>query len=193
MPFHHAWRRRGLARSIVLLHLAATFAVTTAVGATEWVPRACDEMNFKVIAELMDSAGNFETRLALLGKSLVQERSAKRPADNEDRTTASNREEVNVATLRNALGEVWGYLAASENLAAARDLMVDERDRAALDRQLKLVAQQIQDPLSFGLETVENVSATTTHPAIAAEVSKIHDFMDEARSRFEVCAGRAKQ
>jgi hypothetical protein len=69
--------------------------------------------------------------------------------------------------------------------------MVDERDRAAVDRQLKLVAQQIQEPLSFGLETAENVSAMTKHPGIAAEVSKIHDFMDETRTQFAACAGRA--
>jgi hypothetical protein len=100
-------------------------------------------------------------------------------------------EVVNVETLRNSLGEVWGYLVALENLAAVKDFMVDERDRAAVDRQLKLVAQQIQEPLSFGLETAENVSAMTKHPGIAAEVSKIHDFMDETRTQFAACAGRA--
>jgi hypothetical protein len=100
-------------------------------------------------------------------------------------------EEVNVATLRNALGEVWGYLLASENLVAVRDLSVDERDRLTLDRQLKLVSQQILEPLSFGLESAENVSAMTKHPEIAAEVSKIHDFMDATRSQFAACAGRA--
>jgi hypothetical protein len=172
--------------------VAATLAVPSAAGAAEFVPRACDEMSFKVIAQLMDSASNFETRLVLLGKSLVQERSLKPLDDNEAGSTGSNMEEVNVGTLRNALGEVWGYLAASENLAAVRDLMVDERDRAAVDRQLKLVAQQIQEPLSFGLETAENVTAGTKHPAIAAEVSKIHDFMDQTRTQFAACAGRAK-
>jgi hypothetical protein len=150
-------------------------------------------MPFKVIAQLMDAASNFETRLVLLGKSLVQERSMKHLAANADGSAASDMEELNLGTLRNSLGEVWGYLAASENLAAVRDLTVDERDRATVDRQLKLVAQQIQEPLSFGLETAENVSAMTKHPAIAAEVSKIHDFMDEARTQFAVCAGRAKQ
>jgi hypothetical protein len=148
-------------------------------------------MSFKVIAQMMDAASNFETRLVLLGKPLVQDRSVKHPADHEDGSTASDMEVVNVETLRNSLGEVWGYLVALENLAAVKDFMVDERDRAAVDRQLKLVAQQIQEPLSFGLETAENVSAMTKHPGIAAEVSKIHDFMDETRTQFAACAGRA--
>ncbi len=139
---------------------------------------------------MMDAASNFETRLVLLGKSLVQERSVKHPADNEDGSTAGEREEVNVGALHNALGEVWGYLLASENLAAVRDLTVDERDRATVDRQLKLVAQQIQEPLSFGLETAENVSAKTQRPGMADEVAKIHDFMEGARSQFAACAGR---
>jgi hypothetical protein len=169
----------------------AAFAAPAAVGAAESVQRACDEMSFKVIAQMMDAASNFETRLVLLGKSLVQDRDVKHPADNQDAATASDMEVVNVETLRNSLGEVWGYLLASENLAAVRDLTVDERDRAAVDRQLKLVAQQIQEPLSFGLESAENVSATTKRPGISAEVSKIHDFMDETRTRFAACAGRA--
>jgi hypothetical protein len=147
-------------------------------------------MSFKAIAQMMDSASNFGTRLVLLGKSLTQERSVTHLAGNED-AGAGNREEINVGTLRNALGEVWAYLVASENLAAVKDLMVDGSDRAALDRQLNLVAQRIQEPLSFGLETAENVSAMTKHPAIAAEVSKIHDFMDETRARFAACAGQA--
>jgi hypothetical protein len=193
MPFHHGWRHPGLAWSVVLLRLAATSAVPTAVGAVESVPRACDDMSFKVIAQMMDAASNFETRLVLLGKSLVQERSLRHLAADEDGSAPGDMEEVNVGTLRNSLGEVWGYLAASENLAAVRDLTVDERDRATVDRQLKLVAQQIQEPLTFGLETAENVSSMTKHPAIAAEVSKIHDFMDQARTQFGVCAGRAKQ
>jgi hypothetical protein len=173
------------------LPLLATSVVPAAVGATQSIPRTCDEMSFKVIAQMMDAAGNFQTRLVLLGKSLVQERSVKRLADNESAATASDMEEVNVATLRNALGEVWGYLLASENLVAVRDLSVDERDRLTLDRQLKLVSQQILEPLSFGLESAENVSAMTKHPEIAAEVSKIHDFMDATRSQFAACAGRA--
>jgi hypothetical protein len=148
-------------------------------------------MSFKVIAQMMDAASNFETRLVLLGKSLVQDRRVKHPADSEEGSTASDMEQINVATLRNSLGEVWGYLLASENLAAARDLMVDDRDRATVDRQLKLVAQQIQEPLSFGIESAENVSAMTKLPEIAAEVSKIHDFMDETRTQFAACAGRA--
>jgi hypothetical protein len=186
MPFPSACRHH-LAWSVVLLRLAAP----AAVEAAESVPRACDDMSFKVIAQSMDAASNFETRLALLGKSLLQESSVKHAPDPEGGSAASNMEQVNVGTLRNALGEVWGYLAAAENLAAAKDLMVDERDRAALDRQLKLVAQQIQEPLSFGLETAEDVSAGTTHPAIAAEVVKIHDFMDRTRTEFAACAGRA--
>jgi hypothetical protein len=148
-------------------------------------------MSFKVIAQMMDAASNFETRLVLLGKSLVQDRDVKHLADNQNGPTASDMEVVNVETLRNSLGEVWGYLLASENLAAVRDLTVDERDRAAADRQLKLVAQQIQEALSFGLESAENVSATTKRPGIAAEVSKIHDFMDQTRTQFAACAGRA--
>jgi hypothetical protein len=139
----------------------------------------------------MDAASNFETRLVLLGKPLVQERSEQHPADHENGSTGSDMEVVNVETLRNSLGEVWGYLVALENLAAVKDFMVDERDRAAVDRQLKLVAQQIQEPLSFGLETAENTSAMTKHPGIAAEVSKIHAFMDETRKQFSACAGRA--
>ena len=148
-------------------------------------------MSFRVIAQKMDAAANFQTRLVLLGKSLVQERIMKHLADNQDGSVASDMEEVNVGTLRNALAEVWGYLMAAENLAALRDLLVDERDRVTVDRQLKLVAQQIQEPLSFGIEAAENVTAMTKHPAIATEVSKIHGFMDETRGQFAVCAGRA--
>jgi hypothetical protein len=73
-----------------------------------------------------------------------------------------------------------------------RDLMVEERDRATLERQFKLIAQQIQEPLSFGLETAESVSAMTKRPAISAEVAKIHDFMDETRAHFAACAGLDK-
>jgi hypothetical protein len=153
-----------------------------AAGATETVTRACDEMSFKVIAQTMDAASNFATRLTLLGK--------KQLTDNQDGSTASDMEVVNVATLRNALGEVWGYLLASENLAAVRDLTIDERDRAAVDRQLKLVAQQILEPLSFGMESAENVSATTKRRELAAEVAKIHDFMDQTRTQYAACAGR---
>jgi len=193
MPFHKARGHHGLAWSVVLLPVIATLVAPAAVGATESTPRACDDMNFKVIAQMMDAAGNFETRLALMGKSLVQERRVKRSADNENGSTAGDMEEVNVATLRNALGEVWGYLLALENLAALRALMVDERDLAAVQRQLKLTSQQIQEPLSFGLESAENVTASTKHPAIAAEVSKVHDFMDETRSQFAACAGRANR
>jgi hypothetical protein len=148
-------------------------------------------MSFKVIAQLMDAASNFETRLVLLGKSVVQDREMKHLADNQDAATASDMDVVNVGTLRNSLGEVWGYLLAAENLAAVRDLTVDEHDRAAVDRQLKLVAQQIQEPLSFGLDSAENVSAMTKRPGITAEVVKIHDFMDQTRTKFADCAGRA--
>jgi hypothetical protein len=190
MPFYNARRHPGSARSVVLLLLVATFFVPAAFGATESVPRACDDMSFKVIAQMMDAASNFETRLVLLGKPLVQARSVQPPAGNEVGSTASDTEVVNVETLRNSLGEVWGYLVALENLAAVKDFMVEEHDRAAVDRQLKLVAQQIQEPLTFGLETAENVSAMTKHPAIAAEVSKIHAFMDQTRTQFSACAGR---
>lgn len=185
MPFRNDRRHRGGAGLFFLLSVVATFAVPVTALAAESVQRACDEMSFKVIAQMMDTASNFDTRLVLLGKSLVQH-----PADNEDGSKASDMEVVNVGALRNSLGEVWGYLLASENLAAVRDLTVDERDRAAVDRQLKLVAQQIQEPLNFGLESAENVSATTKRPGIAAEVSKIHDFMDETRTQFAACAGR---
>ena len=191
MPFYNARRHRGLAWSVVLLPLVATFVVPAAVGATESVPRACDDMSFKVIAQMMDAASNFETRLVLLGKPLVQDRSVKHAADHEDGSTASDMEVVNVETLRNSLGEVWGYLLATENLVAVRDLTLDERDRASVDRQLKLIAQQILEPLSFGLESAENVSAGTQRPALAAEVSKIHEFIDDTRAQFTPCAGRA--
>ena len=170
--------------------LVAGLAGPAAIGATEYVPRACDEMSFKAIAQMMDSASTYATRLVLLKRSLIQERSTRHPADNEDASRASDNEEINVETLRNSLGEVWGYLVAAENLAAVKDLIVDASDRAALDRQLNLVAQRIQEPLSFGLETAENVSAMTKHPEIAAEVSKIHDFMDKTRTRFAPCAGQ---
>ena len=191
MPFHNDRRRHGRTWSVVLLSLVATFVVPTAAGAAESVQRACDEMSFKAIAQLMDAASNFETRLVLLGKSLLQDREVQRLADNQDAATASGMDVVNVGTLRNSLGEVWGYLLAAENLAAVRDLTVDEHDRAAVDRQLKLVAQQIQEPLSFGLDSAENVSAMTKRPGITAEVVKIHDFMDQTRTKFADCAGRA--
>ena len=191
MPFHNDRRRHGRTWSVVLLSLLATFVVPTAAGAAESVQRACDEMSFKAIAQLMDAASNFETRLVLLGKSLLQDREVQRLADNQDAATASGMDVVNVGTLRNSLGEVWGYLLAAENLAAVRDLTVDEHDRAAVDRQLKLVAQQIQEPLSFGLDSAENVSAMTKRPGITAEVVKIHDFMDQTRTKFADCAGRA--
>jgi hypothetical protein len=190
MPFRNDRRHHGRAWAAVLLPLLATFVVPTA-GAMESVPRACDEMSFKVIAQLMDAASNFETRLALLGKSVVQDREVKHLADNQDAAAASDMEVVNIGTLRNSLGEVWGYLLAAENLAAVRDLTVDEHDRAVVDRQLKLIAQQIQEPLSFGLDSADSVSAMTKRPGIAAEVSKIHDFMDQTRTQFAACAGRA--
>ena len=185
MPFHNNRRHHGPAWCVVLLPLVATFIVQPAAGAMESVPRACDEMSFKVIAQMMDAASNFETRLVLLGK--------KNLADNQDGSAVGDKEVVTVGALRNSLGEVWGYLLASENLAAVRDLMGDERDRATLDRQLKLVAQQIQEPLTFGLESAENVSAMTKRPEVAAEVSKIHDLMDETRTQFAACAGRASR
>src|ERR1700678_4490464 len=75
MPFHNARRHHGPACSLILLTLVATLVVPAA-GATESVPRACDEMSFRVIAQMMDAASDFETRLVLLGKSLAQERSA---------------------------------------------------------------------------------------------------------------------
>jgi hypothetical protein len=178
-------RRQQRRWSVVLLLLAASFIVPAAASAAEVVTRACDEMSFKAIAQMMDAASNFETRLVLLGKRQLP--------DNQGGSTANDMEAVNIGTLRNSLGEVWGYLLASENLAAVRDLTVDERDRATLDRQLKLVAQQIQEPLSFGLESAENVSATTKRPGLAAEVAKIHDFMDQTRAQFGACAGRANR
>ena len=193
MPFHNDRRYHGWTWSVVLLSLVATFVVPAAAGAAESVQRACDEMSFKAIAQLMDAASNFETRLVLLGKSLLQDREVQHLADNQDAATASDMDVVNVGTLRNSLGEVWGYLLAAENLAAVRDLTVDEHDRAAVDRQLKLVAQQIQEPLSFGLDSAENVSAMTKRPGITAEVVKIHDFMDQTRTKFAACAGRASQ
>jgi hypothetical protein len=189
MPFRNDRRHHGRAWPVVLL--VATFGVPTAAGAMESVPQACDEMSFKVIAQMMDAASNFETRLVLLGKSLVQDREVKHLADNQDGAAASAMEVLNIGTLRNSLGEVWGYLLAAENLAAVRDLTIDERDRAAVDRQLKLVAQQIQEPLSFGLDSAESVAGMTKRPGIAAEVSKIHDFMDQTRTQFAACAGRA--
>lgn len=182
MLFQNDHRPQGR-RAVLLLLLVATFVAPAAAGAAETVTRACDEMSFKVIAQMMDTASNFETRLVLLGKRQLP--------DNQDGSTANDMEAVNVGTLRNSLGEVWGYLLASENLAAVRDLTVDERDRATLDRQIKLVAQQIQEPLSFGLESAENVTATTKRPGLAAEVAKIHDFMDRTRTQFGACAGRA--
>jgi hypothetical protein len=194
MPLPNAQRHHRLKWCEVLLTLptlVATCVVSATASAAEYIPRGCDDLSFKAIAQMMDAASNFETRLVLLGKSLVQERSVKHPADNDDGSTASEREEVNIGALHNALGEVWGYLLAAENLAAVRDLTVDDRDRSTVDRQFKLVAQQIQEPLSFGLETAENVSAKTQRPGMAAEVAKIHDFMDATRTQFAACAGRA--
>jgi hypothetical protein len=66
MPFRNDRLHHRRAWSVVLL--VAPFVVATAAGAMESVPRACDEMSFKVIAQLMDAASNFETRLVLLGK-----------------------------------------------------------------------------------------------------------------------------
>ncbi len=146
MPLLNA--RRHPAGSRVLPALVATCVASAAASAAEYIPRGCDDLSFKAIAQMMDAASNFETHLVLLGKTLVQERSAKHPADNDDGSTSSEREEVNIGALHNALGEVWGYLLASENLAAVRDLTIDARDRATVDRQLKLVAQQIQEPLA---------------------------------------------
>jgi hypothetical protein len=184
MPFHNDRGHHRWVWSAVLLPLIATFVLPDAAVATESISRACNEMSFKGIAQMMDAAGNFETRLVLLGK--------KHSAGNDVESTASEMEEITVGTLRNALGEVTGYLLAAENLAAVRDLMVEERDRATLERQFKLIAQQIQEPLSFGLETAENVSAMTKRPAVSAEVSKIHDFMDDTRAHFAACAGRGR-
>ena len=185
MPFHNDRGHPGRVWSAVLLPLIATFVLPAAAVAAESIPRACNEMSFKGIAQMMDAASNFESRLVLLGKKHV--------ADNEEGLAASDMEEINLGTLRNALGEVTGYLLAAENLAAVRDLMVEERDRETLERQFKLIAQQIQEPLSFGLETAENVSAMTKRPALSAEVLKIHDFMDETRSRFAGCAGLGRE
>jgi hypothetical protein len=181
MPFHIPPRVVWL---VAVLSLVATFGVPTAAEATDSIPRACEyDLGFKALAQMIDAATEFETRLVLLGKH----------AGNEVGSTASEMEEINVGTLRNALGEVAGYLLAAENLAAVRDLMVDERDRATLNRQFKLLAQRIQEPLSFGLDSAESVSAMTKRPAISAEVSKIHEFMDETRAHFAACAGLAKQ
>jgi hypothetical protein len=191
MPFHKDRRHHGLLFGS--LALSATFAVPAAAVAAESIPRACAELSFKSIAQMTDAAGNFETRLVLLGKTLVQDRNLKHSAGNDEGSTGSEMEEINVGTLRNALGEVTGYLLAAGNLAAVRDLMVDERDRATLERQFKLIARQIQEPLSFGLDTAESVSAMTKRPGISAEVSKIHDFMDGTRAHFAACAGLAKQ
>jgi hypothetical protein len=185
MPFHNDRRHHGLVWPVVLLPLIAIFVAPAAALAMESIPRGCDEMSFKVIAQMTDAAGNFETRLVLLGK--------RHPAGNEEGSTVSEIEQINLGTLRNALGEVSGYLLAAENLAAVRDLMVDERDRTTLNRQFKLIAQRIQEPLSFGLDSAESVAAMTKRPAIAAEVSKIHDFMDETRTHFAACVGRAGQ
>jgi hypothetical protein len=163
--------------------LVAILVVPIAAAATESIPRACEsELSFKIIARMIDAATEFETRLVLLGRRL---------AGNEEGSTASEIEEINLSTLRNALGEVSGYLLAAENLAAVRDSMVDERDRTTLNRQFKLVAREIQEPLSFGLDSAQSVSAMTKRPGIAAEVSKIHDFMDETRAHFAACAGLA--
>jgi hypothetical protein len=185
MPFHNDRGHPGRVWFALLLSMIATFVLPAAAVAAESIPRACNEMSVKGIAQMMDAASNFESRLVLLGKKHV--------ADNEEGLAASDMEVINVAALRNSLGEVWGYLLASENLAAVRDSMVDERDRATVDRQLKLVAQQIQEPLSFGLESAENVSAMTQRAGLSAEVSKIHDFMDETRAHFAACAGLAKR
>lgn len=185
MPFHNDRGHPGRVWSAALLPLIATFVLPAAAAAAESVPRACDEMSIKGIAQMMDSASNFESRLVLLGK--------KHLAEDEQGLAASDREVINVAALRNSLGEVWGYLLASENLAGVRDSMVEERDRATVDRQLKLVAQQIQEPLSFGLESAENVSAMTKRAGLSTEVSKIHDFMDETRAHFAACAGLTKR
>jgi len=160
--------------------LLAALAVPLAARAGA-IPRSCESaLNFKIIAQLGDEARDFETRLVLLGKHL---------ADTQAPSAASEREAINIGTLRNALGEVSGYLLAAANLAAVGDLMVDDRDRAAVNRQFRLLAQQIQEPLSFGLDSAESVSAMTKHPELAAEVAKIHDFMDETRGRFAVCTG----
>jgi hypothetical protein len=187
MPFLNDRRHPGCGWRLLLLTVGAVLAAPATAVASESVPRACDDMSSKVIAQMMDAASNFETRLVLLGNSLTQDKSSK----NQDAPTSIDMEVVNVGALRNSLGEVWGYLLALENLAAVRDLTVDERDRAAVDRQLKLVAQQIQEPLTFGLESAQNVSSMTKHPGITAEVSKIHDFMDATQTQLAVCAGRA--
>lgn len=184
MPLHHSRPHPRVAWSLVVPLLIAACVVPIALaGAADSIPRACEsELSFKVIAQMTDEARNFGTRLVLLGKHV---------AGNEAGSTASETEQINVGTLRNALGEVSGYLLAAANLAAVRDLMIDERDRATVNRELKLVAQQIQEPLSFGLDSAESVSAMTKHPEITAEVAKIHEFMDETRTRFAACAGTA--
>jgi hypothetical protein len=184
MPFHQPRRHPRVASSVVPL-LVAILARPVAAGATESTPRACEyDLSFKMIAQMIDEARAFETRLVLLGNHL---------AGNQAGSTASGTEEINVGTLRNALGEVSGYLLASENLAAVRDLMIEERDRATVNRQFKLIARQIQEPLSFGLDSAESVAAMTKRPEIAAEVSKVHDFMDQTRTHFAACAGLASR
>jgi hypothetical protein len=184
MPLQNPPRHPRAAWWPAVLSLIAIVVVPPATASTESIPRACEyELSFKTLAQMIDAATEFETRLVLLGKH---------SADREQGSTASDMEEINVATLRNALGEVSGYLLAAANLAAVRELMVDERDRATVNRQLKLIAQQIQEPLSFGLESAETVSAMTKRPGISAEVSKIHELMDETRTHFAACAGLAR-
>lgn len=191
MPSQIPSVRRRTDWSLVAI-LLMTCAAPAELEATESIPRACEsELNFKAIAQMVDQAGDFERRLSLLARSLVQQRSPSPAAGDDQRPASSEVEEINVGALRSSLAEVAGYLLASEDLAAIRDLMVDERDRSIVNRQLKLVAQQIQEPLWLGRESAESVAAMTKRPGMAGDASKIAEFMGETRAHFAACAGGA--
>ena len=66
-------------------------------------------MSFKVIAQMMDTASNFETRLVLLGNSLTQDKEPNNSSKTQGAPTPIDMEVVNVGALRNSLKEAWGY------------------------------------------------------------------------------------
>ena len=77
MPFLNDRQHPGRAWRLLLPTVVAVLAAPATAVAAESVPRACDDMSFKVIAQMMDTASNFETRLVLLGNSLTQDKSSK--------------------------------------------------------------------------------------------------------------------
>jgi predicted TIM-barrel fold metal-dependent hydrolase len=130
----------------------------------------------------------FARRLTYIAKSLSDEEHGAYMAGDSQRANAIGAEFTNVTSLRESLDMSSAYLFAAMYLASAREEMLDPRDRSVVVDHLRMMASDAKTSLSNTLASAESLVTATKRPGVAAEVSKVAEFVSQARDAFSSCA-----